>query len=1032
MKLNKLTLSNIGPYKGTHVIDFNELTNSLYLITGPTGSGKSYIFDSICYALYGKTSGGSREASDFKSKYADITDVASVTLNFSYHNKNYEIYREPKQLRKNSKKTDGEYKIKETPTVSKLTLSDGLILTKGVDEKIIDIIGLSYDQFKMTMMIAQGDFYSLINASTKDREEIFRKILNTAKLNNFNEKLKELYNTKKLDIEIIKNNIKTIRNSFSFNDELMQVLANDNEILSSIMPLIHNELEKNKLELQELNNKYNLKYNLMLKINNSYTKANNDNNNLNTYLLEKEKNDFLRKQESLYKEKELKINLASKAKDIINLINNLNKTKKDIGDLEEQIKKDNEASITIGVLFNDAKVEYQEKDKIINLNNDIKINIDNLKNKLKELDNYNKLKSEINYFSNIQKELLDKKANLSKSLENKEKELKEIALITKLPSNDVEIEKINISITSLDKEISELNDKEKLIDNYLLLKDNHIKLTNKFADISVKAKEATDLALDYEINYHKSIAGILAKDLKEGVPCPVCGSTHHERLACISADLSKEKLDELKKAASYATDLKVKASSELEINLNNIKNLENQISLFIKDKFDSNNIRLLYTNLVKEKENEKKPLYEKLKELNEYKDKITKALEKEIAVTKEIEILKSDILALDTNITKNEMALSKLNGQIDLLKDLANLNKEGLTKDILSLENKFNENKLKVENIENYYQLLSTKYTSITTKIKNDGELRQKLSDDLIKARNELTKEVAKNKFDDINHAKSAYIKDELLDELKKDLETYKVNLSSSDSLIKNYINLGYDKLTYVDLTILEEEKKKLEDEFNIVNDNKTNLQAKYEHNLRNYNELIRLNSNNDKSLKEFEEIKELYEVSDGKLSGHKVNFEVYYQLQVFGEILRVASYKFNKMTDGRYELLEGKPKGGNGQIGLEIDVKDLYNGEIRPVSGLSGGESFQASMSLALAFSEIIQIKAGGVELNSMFIDEGFGTLDSEMLDNTKKTLLEIGTSTNRKIGIISHVSELTRSIQSKIVVSKSDKGSSFKIVNE
>ncbi|UKI50114.1 MAG: hypothetical protein L6U99_01215 [Clostridium sp.] len=164
-----------------------------------------------------------------------------------------------------------------------------------------------------------------------------------------------------------------------------------------------------------------------------------------------------------------------------------------------------------------------------------------------------------------------------------------------------------------------------------------------------------------------------------------------------------------------------------------------------------------------------------------------------------------------------------------------------------------------------------------------------------------------------------------------------------------------------------------------------------------------------------------------------KISFEVYYQLQIFDEILKVANFKFNKMSNGRYELLPGKPKGGNGQIGLEIDVLDLYNGQRRPVSGLSGGESFQASMALALAFSEIIEVKAGGVELNSMFIDEGFGTLDSEMLDNTKKTLLDVGMQTNRRIGIISHIAELERSISSKNCCFKRViRAQALKIINE
>ena len=262
----------------------------------------------------------------------------------------------------------------------------------------------------------------------------------------------------------------------------------------------------------------------------------------------------------------------------------------------------------------------------------------------------------------------------------------------------------------------------------------------------------------------------------------------------------------------------------------------------------------------------------------------------------------------------------------------------------------------------------------------------------------------------------------------KKFLETRRRSISnefiSEKDMMKACINFIEE--------IFEEEKNKSSFIYNEANDKYSNNYSNYNMNKKSFDEVTKLSKESTKILSEYNEIESLYNVASGKISGNRVSFEVYYQLQIFEEILKFASYKFNKMTDGRYELLRGAPKGGNGQIGLEIDVRDLYNGEVRPVSGLSGGESFQASMSLALAFSEIIQMKAGGVELNSMFIDEGFGTLDNEMLDNTKKTLLEIGESTNRKIGIISHITELERSIPSKIIVTKSDKGSSFVIKNE
>jgi exonuclease SbcC len=175
-----------------------------------------------------------------------------------------------------------------------------------------------------------------------------------------------------------------------------------------------------------------------------------------------------------------------------------------------------------------------------------------------------------------------------------------------------------------------------------------------------------------------------------------------------------------------------------------------------------------------------------------------------------------------------------------------------------------------------------------------------------------------------------------------------------------------------------------------------------------------------------------LYLTATGQLSGAPhIDFEVYYQAQLFDEILDSASKKLNDMTDGRYVFARRKaPLSGVGQFGLEIDVIDFNSGKERPVSTLSGGESFMASLALALSLSEIIQQKAGGIELDSMFVDEGFGTLDPESLDNAIRILSNLSNNGHRLVGIISHVEALQSSIPLQIVVNKGKEGSTIKMI--
>jgi exonuclease SbcC len=176
--------------------------------------------------------------------------------------------------------------------------------------------------------------------------------------------------------------------------------------------------------------------------------------------------------------------------------------------------------------------------------------------------------------------------------------------------------------------------------------------------------------------------------------------------------------------------------------------------------------------------------------------------------------------------------------------------------------------------------------------------------------------------------------------------------------------------------------------------------------------------------------IHRLAQTANGKLTGGTahIDFEVYYQAQIFDEILANASKKFQVMSDGRYTLLRREaPQNNRGDFGLDVDVLDYETGKSRPASSLSGGESFMASLSLALSLSEVIQQKAGGIELDSMFIDEGFGSLDPESLALAVKILTGLSNNNHRLIGIISHVESLKDKIPAQINVSKGQQGSSI-----
>ena len=179
-------------------------------------------------------------------------------------------------------------------------------------------------------------------------------------------------------------------------------------------------------------------------------------------------------------------------------------------------------------------------------------------------------------------------------------------------------------------------------------------------------------------------------------------------------------------------------------------------------------------------------------------------------------------------------------------------------------------------------------------------------------------------------------------------------------------------------------------------------------------------------------EVRSLAQTASGQLSGkERLSFETYLQARWFDRVIHAANRRLSVMTNGRFELERhrGQQTGtGGSQSGLELDVRDTFTGKPRPASTLSGGESFKASLSLALGLSDVVQASAGGVQLDAMFVDEGFGTLDQESLELAVRTLSDL-TGSNKLVGIISHVEELQESIGRKIVVEAGRDGSSVRV---
>lgn len=907
MRPLKITMSAFGPYAGEVTLDMQKLGKSgIYLITGDTGAGKTTVFDAISYALYGEASGNYRENTTLRSKYASADTPTFVELEFEYNNEIYKINRNPEYPRPNKR---GEGFTKQSAN-AELVMPDGSVITKikEVSAKVEEIIGINKNQFSQIAMIAQGDFRKLLNCETNERSKIFRKIFKTEPYHNIEIKLSSLFNELKRNREKEKSGIEQYIN---------QLKCNENDTLSL-------ELERAKSGDVLIEDVIKLAGEIINKDTLEYTKT--------------QKNI-----ESINEEIE-KINSN------IKLYENQEATKKAYAEASAKLEE-------LKTKRNDCEKAYKlaeaQRERLDDLTR--KINLINSKmpkyDELKSLENSISEKTQSFEKSNNSLKLKQQEITLlEKEIDEKSKALEEVK------GADLLVQKLTVQKEEINKKAETLKELKTEIDRCKTEQTN-LKNAQSFA------KSALDEYGAFENEYNQIYiaffneqAGIIADELKDGEPCPVCGSTSHPNLARKSENAPSqadvESAQNLVKKAQEKADKARDTASALKSRVDeiaaNVKSAAKKLFGTDDNIFDdyNSNINALKkeydcTLALLKTANEKLDLYQKLDK------EIPKIQEKQKSLSDEISTLNTQKASDEAFISENTKRVTSIKSELDF--ESADLAKDKLKE-----------------------------YTNLSNDIKNAIEK-------------------SKNDFDDI---KSKY-------------DTQKGTKASLENALKEFKE--------IDLASLNEKSLKLNEHKKDVDETAKSLYSRIENNKL----LVDNISEKRDILKGYDDkyvwLKALSETANGDISGkEKITLETFVQMTYFDSIIRKANIRLLTMSDGQYELVRrSDAETLKKNEGLALDVIDHFNASSRSVSTLSGGESFMASLCLALGLSDEIQSSNGGIKLDTMFVDEGFGSLDGEALDRALSALTSLSQG-NRLVGIISHVDALCDRIDNKIVITK------------
>lgn len=1036
MKPIKIEISAFGPYKDCVEIDFTKICeNGIFLITGDTGAGKTTIFDAIVFALYGNVSGSNRQVSSIRSDFADPDTKTYVKLEFSHKGKTYMVLRNPQYDRP---KKSGEGFTTQFPDAS--IEEDGKAIASGitnVDKKIREILGIDEKQFKQISMLAQGEFLKILFSDSKDRTEIFRKIFDTYIYDDITKKLKNKQSEAYINLSSYKTKFLTNTINIKWNEEpsFIAILSDKNihNYIKDILELLETEVQNDEKDDD--------------KINDDVSK------------LEKE----LRAKESkVQKAEEINANFI-RLDELINAQTKQEEQKKIYDKKQEQV--DNTQKIMSTVLSKEQmykKVEEETKE----LKNSIDENnkeLENLDKNEKEFNEKDRKISELKLKSDalkLQKDMISKLENekkkaedILKIVEERDNYAEKIAVLKQKEAKILKLKGAIQEYEELNKEFEKTQEKQ---DKASEIEDIIKQRESTSIDFDIKNKEFREIEDKYkeeEDKFYRGQAGILAEKLEDGQKCPVCGSTHHPELARKSEALSKSELDGLKIEKENKQKEKDKINENLSIYQAKIDTLTKDIGYDSSKELITEYLKKIKEKYITQKDNI-------LKKANEAKEIYFGITEQTLDLDDfDYEEFKNDF---DTSKKEVEEKLTRDNTLIDnfsknMQKDLSdkvdikdyaedinlkykseNGEYQKLCKIVCDLCYEITESVIDIEEFE-YEQFKEDYEKSKKEHSKKLIECKTKNSE-LMKNFDDKSKELEKSKaeyenaFKDLGFEDETTYKESIMDEKAlnstiDEIQNYKTQCIEVKIKIEELRNNLKDR----EKIDTEKDKQELESLKSTLKDLKSKqltVHSKYTSN----SEIFELLSKDAETIIQQTElymtVDELYKTASGTLSGkRRIEFEQYVQATYFDMILVEANKRLVKMTSNRYELIRKENSNKiSDKIGLDLEVIDYYTGKRRDVKSLSGGEAFKAALSLSLGVSDVIQSYSGGVVVDTLFIDEGFGSLDTESREQAINTL-NLLTDNNKLIGIISHVTELKERIDKKIIIEKTPNGSKISL---
>ena len=1025
MKPISLTIEAFGPYRDSVTLDFNELQNhSMFLISGPTGAGKTSILDAMVYALYGEPSGEVRKTDAIRSDFAEPQHMTRVDFSFAISEARYRVERLPKQL---VAKKRGTGMREQNASATVYEMKDGewkVIATSAaaIRDTIQRIIGFRKDQFLQVVLLPQGEFRKLLVASTSEREELLHTLFRTELYRRLQDALKSAYDEARSGIE----------ENITKQSALLQSIPHDEEIpvltIEHVRDLLKDRephrdtlvVERDKaVDVVDQFNALRNEWALFNQVQQSLIEATN--------------------KLDLVKEREKERSSLNEKVQFLTGLTPSYELYKQLGDKQAVLK-------TLKTALSDAKKSVeaatQHESKCAEAYETLESQAETMQAKRTTLAQLQQQAEQFNELVVLNKEL----STLNSQLETQDREKSEAKLqaqhelVADLEAALVEARKQFQANSKALESISHIQEQLSQLQRYCELLVEKDKVQN-----DIDAKERSLATLDKTVNNSKIQLERLEHLMAEGrafelvhlvvdnEPCPVCGSTEHPQLAS-KPELYPAK-EEIEEARAVRDGVLQKQASEIgqketliirlheldEQVKDQVSKLKLSIADFSEDAFDSIQQGLAsqmeqLTALRRDTEQLSEIITKNEHDLIEAKDTLSK-----------LEIGHNELLK---NLHDLEVQISSVQAKIDgLSKILPTTDLDAWHKQIESLETEINtyDEQLKVckSSLDAAKEQLNAKRGRLEilfAQVQEETKILDGFYQEYVKSLESIS--VSEDDFID---ALGDY---KVLDAFRTELHALDEAFSTAQAV--------YDAALKHAQSVIEPSDTVSDEVYDTAVDKRDNLVgslAAWDKETKHIEITLASLEELEKAMGEAREevtfLSRLNDLANGGEQGFKnVTFERYVLGAILDEVVYAANLRLQKMSRSRYSLERSDyTGGGRGKQGLDLAVMDAFTGQSRPANTLSGGETFLASMALALGLADVIQSYAGGIHMDTMFIDEGFGTLDPDTLELAMETLVQLQSS-GRLIGMISHVPELKTRIPAHLEVTRGDDGSTAKFV--